>query len=74
MGSGSAGTSSQIVYRNNSFPCTHTQQAVPRGTRGTAKAGKDSWKWDQGWVGRQTHQLTLKVRQPMLEMMSLSRW
>lgn len=49
------------------------QTNVPWGIGGVAKAGREGWKRDQGWTDGQTHQLTLKVRQPMLEMMSLRR-
>lgn len=71
MGSGSAGTSSQAVFER---VCSHAHKpsrAVPRGTVG---GGCESWQGqlDVG-SGRQTHQLTLKVRQPMLEMTSLRR-
>lgn len=52
---------------------SHADKRTPGHWGGVAKAGKEGWKRDQGWTDGQTHQLTLKVRQPMLEMMSLRR-
>lgn len=68
MGSGSAGTSSQIVFERAGSHAHKPSRLYPEAPRGLQKLAR--------MVGsgiRQTHQLTLKVRQPMLEMMSLRR-
>lgn len=75
MGSGSAGTSSQTLLfffferaRSHAHKPAQRQWEDRKSRRGELEGG------GRGRAGGEAHQLTQKVRQPMLEMMSLRRW